>query len=47
LAGRRLDDQAAKGKPKWQQVIVRCPEPLHILVPAKHPAVKNSAKDDE
>jgi hypothetical protein len=28
------------------QALVRCdPEPLHILVPGKHPAVKTSAKD--
>jgi diacylglycerol kinase (ATP) len=47
-ADSRLDDEVAKGKPDWQQAIIRCdPEPLHILVPAKHPAVKNSAKDDE
>jgi diacylglycerol kinase (ATP) len=47
-ADSRLDDQVAKGKPDWRQAIIRCdPEPLRILVPAKHPAVKSSAKDDE
>jgi diacylglycerol kinase (ATP) len=47
-ADSRLDDEVAKGKPNWQHATIRCdPEPLHILVPAKHPAVKNSAKDDE
>ena len=43
-ADSRLDDEVAKGGSDWQQVLVRCdPEPLRILVPAKHPAVKNSA----
>jgi len=43
-ADSRLDDEVAKGRSDWQQVLVRCdPEPLRILVPAKHPAVKNSA----
>jgi diacylglycerol kinase (ATP) len=47
-ADSRLDDEVAKGGPDWQQAIIRCdPEPLHILVAAKHPAVKNSVKDDE
>ena len=47
-ADSRLDDEVAKGKPDWQQATIRCvPEPLHILVPARHPAVKNSAQDDE
>ena len=44
-ADSRLDDEVAKGKSDWRQALVRCdPEPLHILVPGKHPAVKNSAK---
>jgi diacylglycerol kinase (ATP) len=43
-ADSRLDDEVAKGKPDWQHATIRCdPEPLHILVPAKHPAVKNGA----
>ena len=47
-ADSRLDDEVAKARPDWRQAIIRCdPEPLHILVPAKHPAVKNSAKDDK
>jgi diacylglycerol kinase family enzyme len=47
-ADSRLDDEVVKGKPEWRQAIIRCdPEPLRILVPAKHPAVKNSAKDHE
>jgi diacylglycerol kinase family enzyme len=45
-ADSRLDDEVAKGKSDWQQVLISCdPEPLHVLVPAKHPAVKNSAND--
>jgi diacylglycerol kinase (ATP) len=44
-ADSRLDDKVAKENSDWQQVLIRCdPEPLHILVPAKHPAIKNSAK---
>jgi len=47
-ADSRLDDEVAKGGSDWQQVLVRCdPEPLRILVPAKHPAVKNSADSKE
>jgi len=47
-ADSRLGDEAAKGKPDWRQATIRCdPEPVHILVPVKHPAVKNGAKDDE
>jgi len=47
-ADSRLDDQVAKGKLEWRQAIIRCdPEPLRLLVPAKHPAVKSRAKDDE
>jgi diacylglycerol kinase (ATP) len=43
-ADSRLDDEVAKGESDWRQALVRCdPEPLRILVPAKHPAVKNSA----
>jgi diacylglycerol kinase family enzyme len=45
-ADSRLDDAVAKGELDWRQALVRCdPEPLHILVPAKHPAVKNIAND--
>jgi diacylglycerol kinase (ATP) len=41
-ADSRLDDEVVKRKPHWRQAIIRCdPEPLHILVPAKHLAVKN------
>ncbi len=47
-ADSRLDDEVAKGKSDWRQALVRCdPEPLHILVPARHPAVRNSANDKE
>lgn len=47
-ADSRLDDEVAKGESDWRQTLVRCdPEPLHILVPAKHPAVKSSANDAE
>jgi diacylglycerol kinase family enzyme len=46
-ADSRLDDEAAKSESDWQQAVVRCdPVPLHILIPAKHPAVKNSANDE-
>jgi diacylglycerol kinase (ATP) len=46
--GSRLDDEVAKGNPAWRQAVIRCdPEPLHILFPAKHPAVKKSANHDE
>jgi diacylglycerol kinase (ATP) len=46
-ADSRLDDEVANGKPDWQEATIRCdPEPLHILVPAKHLTVKNSAMDD-
>ncbi len=44
----RLDDKVAKGGSDWRQAFIRCdPEPLHILVPAKHPAAINSANDDQ
>jgi diacylglycerol kinase (ATP) len=44
----RLDDKVSKGESDWRQALVRCdPAPLRILVPAKHPAVKNSAKHEE
>src|SRR5215467_10341339 len=47
-ADSRLDDEIAKGGSDWRQVLVRCdPEALRILVPAKHPAVKNSADSKE
>jgi diacylglycerol kinase (ATP) len=47
-ADSRLGDELVKAKPEWRQAIIRCdPEPLRILVPAKHPAVKNSAKGHE
>jgi diacylglycerol kinase (ATP) len=42
-ADSRLDDEVAKGKLDWQQVLIRSdPEPLHILVPAKRSAVKDT-----
>jgi diacylglycerol kinase family enzyme len=45
-ADSRLDDKVAKAASDWQQALVTCdPEPLQILVPAKHPAVKNGAKE--
>jgi diacylglycerol kinase (ATP) len=44
----RLDDKVIKGRSDWQQALVRCdPVPLQILVPAKHPAIKNSANHEE
>jgi diacylglycerol kinase (ATP) len=47
-ADSRLDDAVVKGEPEWREALVRCdPEPLRILVPARHPAVKNSAGDEE
>jgi diacylglycerol kinase (ATP) len=47
-ADSRHDDEVARGKPGWRQVLVRCdPVPLHILVPAKHPAVKGGADRKE
>jgi diacylglycerol kinase (ATP) len=47
-ADSRLDDEVAKGEPGWRQALIRCdPEPLRILVPIKHPAVKNSASDEQ
>jgi len=47
-ADSRLDDEVAKGEPDWRQALIRCdPVPLRILVPAKHPAVKNSANNEE
>ncbi len=42
-ADSRLDDEVAKGKSEWQHALIRChPEPLRILVSAKHPVVKNA-----
>jgi diacylglycerol kinase (ATP) len=47
-ADSRLSDELVKAKPEWRQATIDCdPEPLRILVAAKHPAVKNSAKDRE
>jgi hypothetical protein len=47
-ADSRLDDEVLKGKSDWRQALIRCdPEPLHILVPTKHPAVQNSADHKE
>jgi diacylglycerol kinase family enzyme len=47
-ADSRLDDQVIEGESGWRRALVRCnPEPLRILVPTKHPAVKNSANDKE
>src|SRR5262249_35793508 len=47
-ADSRLDDEVAKGESDWRQALVRCdPEPLHVLVPARHPAVKNSPTHSE
>lgn len=41
-ADSRLDDELVKGKPEWRAVVLtRDPVPLHILRPAKHPAVKD------
>jgi hypothetical protein len=47
-ADSRLGDKVAKDKSDWQQALVRCdPRPLQILVPAKHPAIKNSSADEQ
>ena len=47
-ADSRIDDEVVDGESHWRQALVRCdPEPLRILVPARHPAVKNSANDSE
>jgi diacylglycerol kinase (ATP) len=41
-ADSRLDDELIKGKPEWREVVLtRDPVPLHILRPARHPAVKD------
>jgi myo-inositol-1(or 4)-monophosphatase len=41
-ADSRLDDELVKGKPKWRKVVLTSdPVPLHIMRPAKHPAVKD------
>lgn len=46
-ADSRLDDKVVKGRSDWRRVSVRCDaHPLQILVPTKHPAVKNSANDE-
>jgi len=42
----RIDDKLVKAKSDWQEVTLSCaPEPLRILVPAPHPAVRKSAND--
>jgi diacylglycerol kinase (ATP) len=47
-ADSRLGDKVARGKSDWQQALVSCdPRPLRILVPAKHPAIKNSSTDKQ
>ena len=47
-ADSRRDDEVAKGESDWREARVRCdPEPLHILVPAKHGAGKDSANNEE
>src|SRR5262247_987531 len=39
----RIDDKLVKAKSEWQGVTLSCdPEPLRILVPAQHPAVRKS-----
>ena len=39
----RIDDKLVKAKPDWQEVTLSCDaEPLRILVPAQHPAVRKS-----
>jgi diacylglycerol kinase (ATP) len=40
----RIDDELVKAKSDWQEVTLSChAEPLRILVPAQHPAVRKSA----
>src|SRR5262249_57512600 len=42
-ADSRLDDEVVKGKAEWRKVVLtRDPVPLHIVRPAKHPAVKDA-----
>jgi hypothetical protein len=42
----RVDDKLVKAKSDWQEVTLSCTrEPLRILVPAPHPAVRKSAND--
>lgn len=42
----RIDDQLFEAEPEWRRITLSCDsEPLRILVPAKHPAIKKSAKD--
>jgi hypothetical protein len=44
-ADSRLDDELVKGKPEWRNVVlIHDPVPLHIVRPAKHPAVKERTK---
>ena len=41
-ADSRLDDELVRGKPEWREVkLTRDSVPLHIVRPAKHPAVKD------
>jgi diacylglycerol kinase (ATP) len=47
-ADSRLDDEVVEGSDDWQQALLRCdPQALNVLVPAKHPAIKKSAKTDD
>jgi hypothetical protein len=42
----RIDDQLFKAGPEWRRITLSCdPAPMRILVPAKHPAIRKSAKD--
>jgi diacylglycerol kinase (ATP) len=44
----RVDDELTKSKPNWQQVSLSCvAEPLRVLVPVQHPAVRKSAANGE
>jgi diacylglycerol kinase (ATP) len=44
-ADSRLDDELVEGRSGWRQVLLRCdPEPVRVLVPIQHPAIKKSAK---
>ena len=40
----RIDDKLVKAKSDWQEVTLSChAEPLRVLVPAQHPAIRKSA----
>ncbi|MBO0755680.1 MAG: NAD(+)/NADH kinase, partial [Bradyrhizobiaceae bacterium] len=47
-ADSRLGDRVGKATPAWQRAHVRCdPDPLRILLPAKHSAIKHSPNGEK